>query len=66
MKINLSNPNNYLSTLFGSIVAVAMAWVTIDWDHFELTKNNVMKLILSAVVAIGGYKTTINTRKNKE
>jgi hypothetical protein len=52
--------NNILSTIFGAIVAIANAWVTIDWDNFVWCFNTGFKLFLSALIAIGGYMTTIN------
>ena len=52
--------NNILSTIFGAIVAIANAWITIDWDNFVWSVNNAIKLFLSALIALGGYMTTIN------
>lgn len=46
---------NYGATFAGILVAVANAWVTIEWEHFEFTKGNIMKLTLSAFIAAGGY-----------
>jgi hypothetical protein len=56
------NWNNHLSTILGGVVAIANAWITIDWDNFQFNFSNLMKLSLSALVAIGGYKTRINTK----
>ena len=52
--------HNTLSTIFGAIVAIANAWVTIDWDNFVWSVNTGIKLLLSALIALGGYMTTIN------
>lgn len=61
----MKNWRNHLSTIIGSIVAIANAWITIDWDNFQFNFNNFMKLSLSALVALGGYKTSINGGKIK-
>jgi hypothetical protein len=53
---------NTLSTIFGAIVAIANAWVTIDWDDFVWSINTCIKLFLSALIALGGYMTTINRK----
>jgi hypothetical protein len=53
---------NTLSTVFGAIVAIANAWVTIDWDDFVWSINTCIKLFLSALIALGGYMTTINRK----
>jgi hypothetical protein len=53
---------NTLSTVFGAIVAIANAWITIDWDNFIWSINTVIKLFLSALIALGGYMTTINRK----
>jgi hypothetical protein len=54
--------HNTLSTIFGAIVAIANAWVTIDWDNFVWSLNTAIKLFLSALIALGGYMTTINRK----
>jgi len=53
---------NTLSTVFGAIVAIANAWITIDWDNFIWSINTCIKLLLSALIALGGYMTTINRK----
>lgn len=58
MKLDFKNKNSYISTIMGIIVALANAWITIDWITFDLTKEY-PKLILSGLIAIGGYKTTL-------
>jgi hypothetical protein len=52
---------NHISTLMGILVAVSTAWMTIDWTTFDINKEY-PKLILSAIIAIGGYVTTIKTK----
>jgi hypothetical protein len=64
MKKNAST----LSTLMGYLVAVAQAWVNIDWSHFEPTQTwfikNLPPLLLSAVIALGGHLTRLNMKEN--
>ena len=49
-----------LSTLFGAIVAIATAWVSVEWETFTLDFKHIAPLVLSGFVALGGYMTTIN------
>lgn len=63
MKKIINQYKSELSTLFGAIVAVATAWQSIDWDNFELNLGNVSKLLISAVIALGGYMTSINVKE---
>ncbi len=51
-----------LSTIMGGVVAVATAWVTIDWANFALDFKSIAPLVLSGLVALGGYMTTINSK----
>lgn len=51
------------ATFLGFIVAIANAWITIDWDNFILSGGNIMKLVLSAIIAAGGYFSIL---KNKD
>ena len=51
---------NLLSTLFGAIVAIATAWVGVEWETFAFDFKHIAPLILSGLVALGGYMTTIN------
>jgi len=57
------NWESRLSTLIGFVVAIANAWVTIDWVTFNIQKEY-PKLILSALIGIGGYMTKINSKVN--
>jgi hypothetical protein len=52
---------DHMSTIMGISVAVSTAWLTIDWKTFDISKEY-PKLILSAIIAIGGYVTTIKTK----
>lgn len=51
-----------LSTLFGAAVAIATAWVTVDWETFAFDFNHIAPLIMSGLVALGGYMTSINSK----
>jgi hypothetical protein len=64
MKKIKENWQSHLSTLIGGIMAIANAWITIDWSTFDINKEY-PKLILSGLMAIGGYMTKINTNGNK-
>ena len=57
------NWESKLSTVMGFIVAISTAWVTIDWVTFDINKEY-PKLILSALIGIGGYMTKINSKVN--
>lgn len=55
------NPD-FAATALGLLVAVSNAWLTIDWDNFEWSLNNGIKIGISAVIAMGGYISTIKTK----
>jgi hypothetical protein len=63
MKKIKQNWESKLSTIMGFIVAVSTAWITIDWVTFDINKEY-PKLILSALIGIGGYMTKINSKVN--
>ena len=54
------NWESKLSTIMGFIVAISTAWITIDWVTFDINKEY-PKLILSALIGIGGYMTKIKS-----
>ena len=54
------NWESKLSTLMGFTVAISTAWITIDWVTFDINKEY-PKLILSALIGIGGYMTKIKS-----
>ena len=60
MKKIKENWESKLSTVMGFIVAISTAWITIDWVTFDINKEY-PKLILSALIAIGGYMTKIKS-----
>jgi hypothetical protein len=65
MKKIKENWESKLSTLMGFIVSIANAWITIDWVTFDINKEY-PKLILSALIVLGGYKTKYMKNENNE
>lgn len=57
--------NNTLATIGGIAVAIANGWITIDWANFD-SKKEWPKLLLSAVIAIAGYKSRFNKPINNQ
>lgn len=53
-----------VSTLMGYAVALAEAWVTVDWENFDMARAW-PKLLLAGVIAIGGHMTSLNILKDK-
>jgi hypothetical protein len=51
-----------LATILGLLVAIANAWINIDWDNFEFSPNNIIKIVISAIIAAGGYMSTLKTK----
>lgn len=62
MKNLITKYKSELSTIFGALVAIATAWQSIDWDNFEFNAGNISKLMMSAIIALGGYMTSINVK----
>lgn len=56
------NWRDHLSTILGAVVAIANAWVNVDWSTFEMDGKHLFPLFVSAVIAIGGKVTSINKR----
>lgn len=54
-----------LSTILGIIVAIANSYANIDWETFTPDYKHIMPLIVSAVIAIGGYMTSINIKNGE-
>jgi hypothetical protein len=65
MKKIKENWQSHISTLIGAVMAIANAWITIDWNTFDINKEY-PKLVLSALMALGGYMTKINHNENNE
>lgn len=53
---------DHSATIIGITIAIASAWMTIDWTTFDI-KKEYPKLVLSAVIAAGGYFSTIKTKQ---
>jgi hypothetical protein len=53
---------SHISTIMGGLVAIAIAWDSVDWQTFEFDSRHLFPLFLSAMVALGGYMTSINTK----
>ena len=66
MKDIINKYKSELSTLFGALVAIATAWQSIDWDNFEFNPATFSKLMMSAIIALGGYMTSINVKHEGE
>lgn len=64
MKNLLYKYKSEISTFAGLLVAVGTAWSTIDFSTFEASKDW-HKLIIPAMIAIGGYVTKINVERNE-
>ena len=47
---------DWSATVIGALVAVANAWITIDWENFELNEKNCFKL--------AGYLSRFKTKEN--
>lgn len=50
------------ATISGIAVAIASAWMTIDWVTFDI-KKEWPKLILSAIIAAGGIVSKIKLKQ---
>jgi hypothetical protein len=55
----ISKYKSEISTISGLLVAIATAWSTIDFSTFEFSKDW-HKLIIPAIIALGGYVTKLN------
>lgn len=53
-----------IATIGGLIIAIASALVTIDFATFNIHKEW-PKIILSAIIAGGGYLVEVKTKKSK-
>lgn len=56
----------YAASALGLMVAIANAWITIDWEHFEFTEGNIIKLALSGIIATGGFISRISVKTKDE
>ena len=55
---------DYGATTLSLIVAIASAWMTIEWTTFDI-KKEWPKLVLSAIIAAGGYVSTLKLKNKK-
>lgn len=55
------NAHSWIATVIGVLVAITMAWQTVDWDTFNF-KRDWIKLLMSAIPAIGGYMTQLKKK----
>lgn len=53
---------DYSATILALLVAIANSWITIDWKSFEFEKEW-PSLLLSAIIAYGGYKSTLKLKQ---
>lgn len=56
---------HHLATFTGLAVAVADAWVHIDWANFDISREW-PKLLLDAVIAAGGYLSRFSFMEKKD
>lgn len=63
MKNILYKYKSEISTFAGLLVAVGTAWSTIDFSTFIFT-TDWPKLIIPAMIAIGGYVTKIKVERD--
>lgn len=66
MKKYIHKYKSELSTVLGCLVAIANAYANVDWSIFVFDIKHIMPLLVSAVVAIGGYMTSINIKNGTE
>jgi len=63
MKAILYKYKSEISTFAGLLVAVGTAWSTIDFSTFNFS-TDWHKLIIPAMIAVGGYVTKINVERD--
>lgn len=66
MKNFKKNIASHMSTIIAIIVAVANAWANVDWSTFEPDFKHIAPLVVSGLLALGGYMTSINILKPKQ
>ncbi len=54
---------DHSATIVGVTVAIASAWITIDWTTFDI-KKEWPKLILSAIIAAGGIVSKVKLKQS--
>lgn len=53
---------DHSATIIGITVAIASAWMTIDWTTFDINKEW-PKLVLSAIITIGGIVSKVKLKQ---
>ena len=53
---------DHSATIVGVTVAIASAWMTIDWTTFDI-KKEWPKLILSAIIAASGIVSKVKLKQ---
>lgn len=51
---------SHISTVLGIVVAIANAWANVDWSNFAWDTKHVAPLVISGLIALGGYMTSLN------
>ena len=60
------NIHSYVATLLGLLTSIATAMVVIDFETFDFKKlNDLMKLFVITMPAIGGYVSQIKKQDEK-
>ncbi len=62
-KLIKKNWRSYFSTVMGAVVAIATAWSMIDFSTFDFSEEW-EKLIIPALIALGGYLTKLEGGKD--
>jgi hypothetical protein len=52
-----------ISTIIGALVAIANAYVNVDWSTFTFDYKHVAPLVISGLIALGGYMTEIESKE---
>jgi len=57
--------NDHTATILGIVVAIATAWLSIDWESFTFERDW-KKLVLTAIIATGGVLSKLKLFKPKD
>jgi len=57
--------NDHAATILGIVVAIATAWLSIDWESFTFERDW-KKLVLTAIIATGGVLSKLKLFKPKD
>ena len=53
---------DYFATILALLVGIANSWIAIDWKSFDIKKEWPV-LVLSAIIALGGYKSILKLKQ---